>query len=82
MEGKILFGTSPRGVRLEKYLTVNYPFPSGWRSDILFRSGGKIGEFFSLVRDKFIRLETKNIKIVFARGVCNLTTKVRYAGRI
>ena len=81
-EGKIIFGTGSRGARLEKYLTVNYPFPSGWRSDILVRPGGKIGDICSLVRNKFIRLETTNVKIVFAGGVCNLTTKVRHAGGI
>ena len=58
MEGKIIFGTSSRGARLEKYLTINYPFLSGWRSDILVRPRGKIGDIFSLVKDKFIRLET------------------------
>lgn len=82
MEGKIIFGTSSRGARLDKYLTENYPFPSGWGSDILIRPGGKVGDIFSLVRDKFIRLETKNAKIVFAGGICNLTTKVRHAGGI
>jgi len=82
MEGRIIFGTSSRGTRLDKYLTDNYPFPSRWRSDIFVRPGSKIGDNFTLVRDKCIRLETQNVKIVFARSICNLTTKLRHAGRI
>jgi hypothetical protein len=48
------------GARLEKYLTMNYPFLSGWRSDILVRPGGKIGDIFSLVKDKFISIKIAN----------------------
>ena len=39
-------------------------------------------DIFTLARDKFIRLETQNVKIVFAGCTCNLTTKLRHVGGI
>ncbi|CAG2201799.1 unnamed protein product [Mytilus edulis] len=53
-------------------------FGTHFNTHVLVRPGGTIGQIYEGIKDEIVSIDHKNIRVVLAAGLCNLTEKVSH----
>ncbi|CAG2201778.1 unnamed protein product [Mytilus edulis] len=53
-------------------------FGTHFNTRVLVRPGGTIGQIYEGIKDEIVSIDHKNIRVVLAAGLCNLTEKVSH----